>query len=457
MPYDLDDTIVAIASGPGGAAEGIVRLSGPEAVTCVGRILAEEGATALVAADRPTALESAIRLPEIFAPLPCTCYVWPGGRSYTGQPVVEIHTLGSPPLLEAVVAECLAAGARSAEPGEFTLRAFLSGRIDLTQAEAVLGVIDAHDDRQLDAALAQLAGGLAQPLGRLRDTLLDLLGHLEAGLDFADEDLPLLETNQLSQRLADALADVEGLQRQLASRSRSGDLARAVLVGWPNAGKSSLFNALAGGPGALVSTQPGTTRDYLQAEIDLEGVHVELIDTAGIEPPEESLSEVAQAAQAVRADQVASADVQIVCLDGARPPNAWEQAQLAQGDVPGRLVVRTKTDLAPRPECPAWVLPTSARTGQGLAALREQLREAVLATGGAGEGVVAATSVRCHESVRQASEALRHAADLVAARGGEELVAADVRAALDALGHVAGAVYTDDLLDRIFSRFCIGK
>ena len=184
------------------------------------------------------------------SPLPCELYLWPGKRSYTGQPVAEVHTLGSPPLLEAVVRAVCRGGARPAEPGEFTLRAFLAGRIDLTQAEAVLGVIDATGNAELDAALKQLAGGLAGPLRLLRSDLLDLLAHVEAGLDFADEDLPFIKAEELLKRLDEAAAEVDRLARQLAFRGEAVVRVRVAPCGRPNAGKSSLFNALTGRPPA---------------------------------------------------------------------------------------------------------------------------------------------------------------------------------------------------------------
>lgn len=459
MSYLLDDTIVAVASPPGGAARGIVRLSGPDVAAILRACFHALGGLDLSTVRLATTFAGSLHLHGLATPLPCQLYFWPGRRSYTGAPMAEIHTLGSPPLLEAAVHTLCRAGARLAEPGEFTLRAFLAGRIDLTRAEAVLGVVDAHTRRQLDVALSQLAGGLSGPLGKLRDDLLDLLAHLEAGFDFADEDLPFITSAQLDARLASAAQAVQSVAGQLASRSEAADLVRAVLGGCPNTGKSSLFNALAGTPGALVSGQPGTTRDYLIAELDLDGIRCRLIDTAGIQTADDEgdLDEVLRAAQAVAAWQSSQAHVHLLCLDSTRPLNTWERAELARPLSVERLVVLTKCDLPQRTDLAGEAVATSSLTGQGLDTLKRELRRAILSASGPAAGAVAGTAARCGEAVRLAADSLRRARGLVATGGGEELVAAEIRTALEALGEVVGAVYTDDVLDRIFSRFCIGK
>ena len=246
MTYVLDDTIAAIASPAGRAARGILRLSGPEVQRCLVAVFHAQTFQDLNSITAPSAVAGALAIPTLASPLPCEVFLWPSSRSYTGQVVAEIHTLGSRPLLESVLRSLCASGARLAEPGEFTLRAVLAGRIDLTRAEAVLGVIDATDGDALSVALSQLAGGLSSPLEQLRETLLDLLAELEAGLDFADEDLPTLEHDELSSRLAAAAEIADRLAEQMDFRHQSNDRVGVVLVGWPNAGKSSLFNALAG-------------------------------------------------------------------------------------------------------------------------------------------------------------------------------------------------------------------
>ncbi|HUY35899.1 MAG TPA: tRNA modification GTPase [Pirellulales bacterium] len=468
---DLDDTIAAIASPPGGAARGIVRVCGPTAIDCVATCFEPSGRNshefrydrdAISRVRLPTALAGQLRLDDFHSPLPAQLLLWPTARSYARQPTAELHTLGSPPLLEAVLRQVCAAGARLARPGEFTLRAFLAGRLDLTQAEAVLGVIDAADRRELDTALAQLAGGLGKPLRQLRECLLDLLAHLEAGLDFADEAIEFISAADLERQLAAAAADVERLADQMASRGEATRTPCAVLIGWPNTGKSSLFNALAArGPAsavpAIVSDQAGTTRDWLRSRLDLDGLECELVDTAGVEPNPCGSQGIAASAQSLTAERRSHADVEIFCLDATRPLNAWEGEQLSRGGESNRLVVWTKTDQACVTDARRDAIATSSVTGAGLDELCRRIRAAALGARASSPHFVAGTAARCRESLARAAVGLFDAL-VIARRGtGEELVAAELRLALDELGQVVGAVYTDDVLDRIFSRFCIGK
>lgn len=452
--FDADDTIAAVATAPGGAVRGIVRVSGPRAVACIEALLADDKQlAALRNLSQPRSLSTLLKLPQFSAPFPCAFYCWPGTRSYTRAPTVELHTIGSPPLLEAIVDAVCHHGARPARSGEFTLRAFLAGRIDLTQAEAVLGVIDAADRDQLQTALKQMAGGLSLPLGNLRNDLLDLTAELEAGLDFVEEDIQFLARDELLRRLTNALDVVEAIQAQLGSRGDAVEVPRVAIVGAPNAGKSSLFNTLVGRYAALVSPQAGTTRDYLTARLSLSGLPIELVDTAGL--AEAALDEIDAAAQLATADQARAAAVTLLCLDATRPlaarPN--ESTNLRQ------IIVWTKADL-PSDKATARLqgaadLHVSAATGLGI----EQLTSAVaerLQDSASGE-VVATTAVRCRDSLTRVAYALTAAVEQARDRHGEELIAAEIRLALDELGQILGAVYTDDILDRIFSRFCIGK
>ncbi|MBW3595705.1 MAG: tRNA modification GTPase [Planctomycetes bacterium] len=454
--FPLDDTIAAIASAPGGAARGIVRLSGPDVVACVARCFQAGGGRNLRDVHYPTVVPGRMILPSPLAPLPCDLYLWPGERSYTRQPSAEVHTFGSPPLLEMALETLCGAGARLAEPGEFTMRAFLAGRLDLTQAEAVLGVIDAQSRRELDVALSQLAGGLTGPLHEIRNRLLDLLAHLEAGLDFVDEDIEFISAAELERQLDEAADVVRTTAEQMIARGAAPEAWRVAIVGWPNVGKSSLWNALAGESAALVSEQAGTTRDYLRRRVAWDHLSLELVDTAGIEP-DAVLDDIASAAQAMTSEQTAQAHLVLFCLDGARPLNRWEVESLArpQGAAP-RIVVATKADLPSMLVLNLPHIPVSSVTGAGLENLRSRIAETIAASHEE-TAVVAGTAIRCREGLRLAADSLHRARDAAAHGLGEELIAAEVRIALDELGKVVGRIYTDDVLDRIFSRFCIGK
>ena len=452
----LDDTIAAIASPPGGALRGIVRISGTGCLQVVERVFTcSNNEKRLSDVRLPACTDGEIRLPRELGTVPARLYFWPGIRSYTREPTAEFHLIGSPPLMNAALEALCKAGARLARPGEFTLRAFLAGRLDLTQAEAVLGVIDARSPHELQTALHQLAGGLAGPLAALRFELLDLLAHLEAGLDFVDEDIEFITAAELDQRLAEIAGTLESIQSQMQSRADSNALARVVLVGEPNAGKSSLLNALAGQDAAIVSSVRGTTRDYVTCRISLEGVECLLTDTAGVETNQ--LEAIGARAQSAAGEQIEQADLIVLCVDASRAATAWEQSQLAAESAIPRVIVLTKCDLLPE----AWepprksAIPTSSHGGTGLYELRTAIGSVLSRK--AGEGVVASTSIRCHESLAKAAESLERARQSLTQNTAEELVAAEMRMALDELGQVIGAVYTDDVLDRIFSRFCIGK
>jgi tRNA modification GTPase len=453
LALDPGDTIAAIASPPGPAARCIVRLSGPNALAIALSGFSPRPSDSAFPGRSASIRAGSLKVSGLRPLLPVMVAAWPGPRSYTGQDVAEIHLIGSVPLSGLVLSDCLAKGARPAEPGEFTLRAFLSGRIDLTRAEAVLGVIEAQNPVQLEASLRQLAGGLSGPITALRDRLLDLVAHLEANLDFTDEpDVDPVSRASLAQELNAAAEMLKDIASQLSERERTTGHPRVVLAGPPNAGKSRLFNALLGRDRAIVSPIAGTTRDYISELCDCDGLAVELIDTAGVDKPADA---VTKDAQDLRADQVAQADLLLECCSVeaslASVPSAARCAR--------RLCVRTKADLI-TPEGDAATVEreicTSAVTGAGVPALRSAIAQ-MPRDRQTGEGSLASTGARCRGSLTRASSALRSAAQIILTRGGDELVAFDLRLAVDELGSVVGATVTDEILDRIFSRFCIGK
>ncbi len=457
MISDPEDTIVALSSAAGPGSRAIVRVGGPNAVAVVDSLFAPSVERRL--ADSPRSVTpGALRLTCVHSPLPADAYFFRAPHSYTGQHLVELHVVSSPPLVERLIADLLAAGARPAGAGEFTLWAFLNGKKDLTRAEAVLAVIEAGTDAELKAALTQLAGGLARPMDALRDDLLNLLADVEAGLDFVDEDIEFVGKPEQLKRIAAGLAQLTNLKRQLEARTVSGRPVRVALVGEPNAGKSSLFNALVGPGGiALVSPTAGTTRDYLTARIDLDGVLVELIDTAG---RQESTGTIEEQSQQLGRDQADRADLVLRCVPANEP--------VPPGDATpaNAILVRTKADLLSPPPSRERVgvgggdgkgsieISVSVLTADGTQALRARLANRVQSLA---RSPLAPSQSRCRHHVESALDSLRRAHEHVREDDPQELLALELRRALDQIGEMVGAVYTNDLLDRIFSRFCIGK
>ncbi|MFV0446230.1 MAG: tRNA modification GTPase [Planctomycetaceae bacterium] len=471
----VDDTIAALASPAGPGARAIVRLSGPETRQVLASCfrpdsLEDWGATR--GARRHT---GTISLPGWRCPVAASVLLWPDGRSYTGAPSAEIAVIGSPPVVETVLTALYAGGARPARAGEFTLRAFLAGRLDLLQAEAVLGVIQAEDHVQLRSALDQLAGGLSGEIGRLRESLLIQLADLEAGLDFVDEDIEFVSRAELRARLSSAVSRLDALASQARQRLASTGRRDVVLVGLPNAGKSTLFNRLAGQARAIVSPQKGTTRDTLSAEVQLGGMAVTLWDTAGwewlpaVDSPLTTDHEATASSEAIddaaaelRGDRIQRADLIVWCTAADLPETDFElDRQLQQQLPPSVPVLRvvTRGDLQPavaRQQNESQLV-VSGETGLALERLNRSIRDGLAASGSHSSELLGSTAARCHNSLRRSGEALSAAMQLLDDGGGDELLAMELRAGLEALGEVCGAVYTDDVLDRIFSRFCIGK
>ncbi|HVK16196.1 MAG TPA: tRNA modification GTPase [Fimbriiglobus sp.] len=454
-----DDTIVALSSAPGPGPRAIVRVTGPKTREVVAKAFVGQPASGgRQPPARRVLVPGIVRLTGVHAPLPADLYLWPAPHTYTGQDLAELHTISSSPLVERLIADLLATGARAARPGEFTLRAFLAGKKDLPRAEAVLAVIEAGTDADLRRALAQLAGGVTRPLERLREDLLNLLADVEAALDFADEDIEFVARPDVLTRVGAGIAHLTNLRRQLDDRAVSGRPVRVAIVGDPNAGKSSLFNTLAGSPAALVSDEAGTTRDYLTRALDLDGVPVELIDTAGWQHAHDT---IAEQAQRLGREQAGRADVVLWCVPAGEPFNKVNEVTLAAA---GAEVMRVWTkadtrhetrdtssysDLVSRVSCLVSVM-----TPGGTDALRVALTERVAALA---RPALAPSQSRCRGHVEAATQALRRAHEHALNDDPPELLALALREALEQIGEMAGTVHTDDLLDRIFSRFCIGK
>lgn len=460
MEWNAEDTIAAIATPSGEGGVGIVRLSGPQAIAIAAAFFVSSRARDIRAARQQVyhghIVDAAGQpLDEVLL------HIMRAPRSYTREDVVEINTHGGPAPLNAVLEEALRRGARLARPGEFTLRAFLNGRIDLVQAEAVIDQIRARTRAGLQAANAAASGALSQAIHAVRDILREALAHIEAAVDFPEEDLPDLVNEALFARLRDAHDRI----RELLDTADAGRLVRegaaAVIAGRPNVGKSSLFNALLRDARAIVSAQPGTTRDRIEEYITIVGVPVKLIDTAGIR---EAGDEVERIGVEIAWQALDTAQLALLVLDATQPP-APEEAQLAQEiharEIPLVLVIN-KTDCVSAPPENPWpeirfaaVCPVSATAGAGIKTLESAI--AALLLGGAGIDAAQPMITRQHQkdSLRRAEDSLQR---LFSASGlSPEFLALELRDALGALGEITGETTPEDILDAIFANFCIGK
>ncbi|MFW6108090.1 MAG: tRNA uridine-5-carboxymethylaminomethyl(34) synthesis GTPase MnmE [bacterium] len=456
------DTIVATSSPAGRSPRAIVRLSGPDALAAAASIFRSR--PPVDRAETYSSLEGEIALEPPGIRCPAAAYVMLAPRSYTREDIVELHTIGSPPLLDAMAAALMAAGARPAEPGEFTRRAFLNGRIDLTQAEAVQAIIHARSDAELRVGQVQLAGSFRDAVDRLRQQAADLLAEVEASIDFVDRDIEFIEPGELARRLHRLRNETRSLgSAEPAAPPKDGVV--TAICGLPNAGKSSLLNALADYERAIVTHVPGTTRDTVEHGVTIDGTEFRLVDTAGMRPAGEDIE-----AEAIeRANRAAeSADLLLLVIDAGRPirrpaHELWDRLTSRPGlavitvvnktDLPRRLSATEEGRFARR----GAVVAVSARTGDGLDDLRGAMAQA------ARSGTVDRSAhpfwlgARHRAALRRAAESLGRAERAGGAGLGDEFVASDIRDALNALDEIVGRTTPDAILDRIFASFCIGK
>ena len=437
------DTIAAIASAAGRGGIGIVRLSGPRA-----RRIAERICNRKLHTRHAHHVRFHDRGGEVVDDGVALLFVAPA--SYTGEDVVELQAHGSPVVLHELLEACCALGARRARAGEFSERAWENGRLDLAQAEAVADLIAAADLRAARAARRSLEGEFSQRIDTLAQTLLALRVQLEASIDFSDEELDADGEAALRRRLDAAREQLSALLAAAEQGRRLRDGLHAVIVGPPNAGKSSLLNALAGSDRAIVTDVPGTTRDLLQETIRVDGVELTLVDTAGLREEGDAIER--EGMRRARGE-LARADAALVVLDARDPEAGRATVEAALEGVPEIVWLHNKRDLLSSDAAPAaGAIYVSARTGQGLDALHARLR---ILAGGGGEGAFSARA-RHVDALQRARALLDEAADgFVAAR--PELVADSLHRAHDALGEITGRVLPDALLGHIFATFCIGK
>ena len=449
--FSPSDTIVAIATPPGRGGIGIVRISGSTA----GRVAAS-------VAIRSEPLEPRrATLTELRAngkPIDRAVVTYfPAPHSYTGEDVVEISAHGSPVVLRAIVESAMQAGARLAEPGEFTFRSYLNGRIDLVQAEAVQDLVEAVTPLQARAAFDQLEGTLTSRIREIDEAMFELSARLEASLDFPEEGYHFVEPGSAAAEI-DAIAQrIDALLADAGRGRLVREGAQVAIIGRPNSGKSSLFNRLAGAGRAIVTDIPGTTRDLLTEVVDIDGAAITLVDTAGLHGAPADAVEREGIARARSAVQVA--DLVIVVLDRSRAMSEDDEALLDQASRRPHVVVANKCDLPA-----AWqpleqgvsALPVSAKDGRGLDDLRLEIGQRLSASDRLRD-TPAITNTRHVQLLSKAHAALRRAATAAREGTAEEFVAADLAEARARLEEVVGARTPDDVLEAIFSRFCIGK
>jgi tRNA modification GTPase len=467
---NIDDTIVAIATPPGRGGIGVVRIAGPQARRIAepmlrlrhemepgraifGELVELSGETAELRSSGQPGAAVPTRIDEVVV----TYFAKP--HSYTTDDIVEIAAHGSPVALRHIVGMCISAGARLAEPGEFTMRAFLNGRIDLTQAEAVRDLIDSQTLFQAKVAAQQLEGALSRRLQPIKQKLVELIAVLEAGIDFAEDDISVLPDPVIVQRISTVRQPLEQLAATFAYGKIVHEGLTLAIVGSPNVGKSSLFNRLVESERAIVTSTPGTTRDLVSETVAIGGIPIQLVDTAGIR---QALDEAESIGIRKSMEALADADLVLVVLDASQPASVEDEERLRQTQSRRAIVVGNKCDLQYSGQ---WsvasdqipVVRVSALTGEGIPELRSEILRHIGGETGAQSEAGFLTNVRHQGLVKDSLGGLDAAIAAVAGKVPHEMLLLDLYSALRPLDAITGATTADDILNLIFSTFCIGK
>jgi len=448
---NLHDTIAALSTPPGRAGIGVIRISGRDACRIAESILHLASPLKSWHAGLAELLD---RDCQVIDQVVATYFAAP--RSYTAEDVIEISCHGSPVVLGHALQRAVEAGARPAEPGEFTFRAFLNGRIDLPQAEAIRDLIDSTTLYQARVAAQQAGGSVSRRIAPLKEQLLELIALLEAGIDFAEDDVAVAPAAEILRRLQAITAGIQALAGSFQFGSLVREGFRLAIVGRPNVGKSSLFNALLEQDRAIVTAIPGTTRDLVSESSSIGGIPVKLYDTAGIRQG----TELVESLGIERSYQaLADADLALIVVDASHPAAPEDEALIARAA--RHLLVANKSDLVAgewlgRQSYPA-ALPVSALTGKGIPELRQAILAAIAPCGGLEQETGFITSLRHAQLLRESAGWLEKAAGAAGCEIPHEMLLLDLYAALQPIDAVTGATTADDILNRIFSTFCIGK
>jgi tRNA modification GTPase len=447
-----DDTIAAISTPPGRGGVGVIRLSGPRALGIAQTVFQSQ--------SRAPLSPNRAQFGRLFDPatgeqideIVLTFFKTP--HSYTGEDVVELSCHGSPVVLRRALDAVVACGARIAEPGEFTFRAFFNRRIDLAQAQAVGDLINAQTEYQARVASRQLEGALSQRLAPTKQSLIDIIVHLESSLEFVEDDISTEAISELLKKLNEAIEDLSHVAASFSFGRFIREGFDLAIVGRPNVGKSSVFNRLIGSDRAIVTSLPGTTRDALYESASIGGVPVRLIDTAGIRETTDVVETIG--IERSRA-AIADADITLLVLDASEPLTIDDSRLLAEVPIERRMLALNKIDLPRKMEALIDAIEISALTGSGFDQLTATMLERLSGSVVIERDDVMITDARQHTAIRRAIEKMEEARGLILQGEFEEIILLKLRSALSSLGEVTGETLTEDILNQIFSTFCIGK